>query len=588
MKPLIAPILCVSLLAAFAMESESKAAIFTWTGASSSVISTAGNWTPSTAPSSTAGTNSLIFGDSARKTLTGGGTYDDLQVNSAGYVFQVTSNLIINSFSGSALQDTTFDMNTNGAVFTMNVTGSTSFNGKFTNSATGAVGTIRKAGSGLWDISKADFSGYMVNPTAGNNYAQVIYVGNGTLRISNTGVYNIYMAYTGAVNSGPTAIEVSGSGAGTTTDWKTSISAYPYTYPTTTRLYFGGMSSTTAAAVGAVNGNLNWSLFQGGAGTDVTWNNSSSGIVNPSLQLGTADSTGKITLKTTDSAGGIVKMKLFYDKSTLIAVHGTNSTQKVDAEIVTPMTMNTVTTLTGTEQNRIFEKSGAGTLALSGTSADFLGRVLVSQGTLLINGPLYSRSQNTDYGVRVASGAILGGTGSLMYLSGTTSSSTVNTTNAKIEIMGGGVLQAGLGNSNPAALPSFDKLTLKGNIVMDDNSILQFGLGATATESDQFNFLGGTWTFDSDQAVMFLKKGFNETSTGTYTLITGLSGTYDVTNWKIANDVSDNIMGSFGYSDGAITFTALAVPEPSAFALVIGGLGGLVFLSRIRRQQQQN
>jgi hypothetical protein len=213
--------------------------------------------------------------------------------------------------------------------------------------------------------------------------------------------------------------------------------------------------------------------------------------------------------------------------------------------------------------------TGTGTQTLTGTNS-YSGGTSVNGGKLLANG-----TNSTGSGqVTVASGGTLGGTGTI-------TPSGISSGNA-VTIQSGGTLNqsivsGGLGTSTlTLALNSGSTVNLVGG------ATFAFNLGATGA-SDQVNITGGTLTLNNQNFSNF-----------TFTTLSGFTGTgtYDL----FVTGGSGDIMGSLGTTTGSIgadtgtlsilnsqdlvlTVTSGTVPEPSTWAMLLGGLALLAFRS---------
>ena len=81
---------------------------------------------------------------------------------------------------------------------------------------------------------------------------------------------------------------------------------------------------------------------------------------------------------------------------------------------------------------------------------------------------------------------------------------------------------------------------------------------------------GTTFAFD------FLNSGG---SGFTYTLINFGLTDFSVGDFSYAN-LASGLTGNFTLNSGNLQFTTSAIPEPSTYAMLIGGLGMLAFLRR--------
>lgn len=170
-----------------------------------------------------------------------------------------------------------------------------------------------------------------------------------------------------------------------------------------------------------------------------------------------------------------------------------------------------------------YEKTGDGTLILNGSST-YSGATLVSAGTLLINGSLGNTA------VTVGSGATIGGSGDLA-----------------------------------------------GALNFDIGSILAVNL------ADPLAMTGsGTVTFDGFGFSNLSGWDYVNAAPGTYTLIAGPTGNFDLTNVSNvgAGNAFDFGNGKSGYFQNG-SLQVVVVPEPRA--ALIGGIGLLALLRRRRK-----
>jgi autotransporter-associated beta strand protein len=208
----------------------------------------------------------------------------------------------------------------------------------------------------------------------------------------------------------------------------------------------------------------------------------------------------------------------------------------------------------------VLTKDGTGTLRLSGNSSTAAGRLLVSAGTVLVDGTWASTTSNATYGISVASGATLGGDGA------------ITVSSAKLVV--DGVLQAGRGGANQS-------LTLNTNLEMKIDSVLAFTIGGES-DSDILTRTGGSWLFQADQLVKITSLGFTGDE---YVLMTGLAAafgtTYDLSLWRLAP--GSNVAGTFRFDNGTLLFDA--VPEPSSVLLLGLASGGILAAWRRKRSR---
>lgn len=197
-------------------------------------------------------------------------------------------------------------------------------------------------------------------------------------------------------------------------------------------------------------------------------------------------------------------------------------------------------------------KLGAGTLTLGGVNA-YTGETEVHEGTLLVAGSISGSLTNVVAGT-------FGGTGT---------AGIVNVSNGAIVQGGGGILPSGA-------------LTVSGNFTLEDGSIVKLTLGALGAHSSLIR-LGGTWSFDLNQAFSF-NSAMNAASYDN--IISGLTGSEaglsSIGNWTIANP--EYAGSTFSY-DGSGGIDLALVPEPSAIAVLLSGIASILGFRRRRNRQ---
>jgi autotransporter-associated beta strand protein len=245
----------------------------------------------------------------------------------------------------------------------------------------------------------------------------------------------------------------------------------------------------------------------------------------------------------------------------------------------------------GTTANAL-TKEGTGTLALTGANA-YTGATVINNGTLLIGG---SGSINTSSGVTVNTGANFKYNSSTAY--------TAPLTVAGGTVSGSGSLNVDLALNNiadtlspgnsPGIMPfgtsqtwsaltyewevndwsggvagtDFDQITIAGSLTLNNSNLYVFDVLSLLpgnTSGDVFNFA------ETDQSWVVLT-----TSGG----ITGFNGA----NWSLdASGFTNSEAGSFTLSqvgNNLVLDYTSAIPEPSTYAMLIGGLGMLALLRR--------
>lgn len=205
----------------------------------------------------------------------------------------------------------------------------------------------------------------------------------------------------------------------------------------------------------------------------------------------------------------------------------------------------------GSDNADAIEKTGAGTVVLSGAGNTYSGTTAVNQGTLLVN----SNFAGSGGAISVAANATLGGTA---------------TVDRSVSVAANGILLAGDGTLGST-------LTLSNNLTLSDGAVISLALGAAGTHSALAR-TGGTWSLDSDQAFSFLDLG---ATVGIYTnIVTGLAANPGVSGWTITNA---GWAGTFSYDAGNVSLNLSAVPEPSTWMLLVSSLLFVTILARKRR-----
>jgi autotransporter-associated beta strand protein len=226
-----------------------------------------------------------------------------------------------------------------------------------------------------------------------------------------------------------------------------------------------------------------------------------------------------------------------------------------------------------------FTKSGAGNLILSATST-FTGPTSVAAGLLSVNGALGNTA------VTVASGAELGGSGSIVGALAVLSGGTLAPGNS-IDSLAGGATSFAAGSTfgyevNSSLLGSLgtaaDLLVVSGNLDIASGSLLTF---ADITSGTVQPFVEDTTVF----AMISYSGNWNG---GLFTyggspLANGSTFTAGSQDWRIDYNSSTGGLNYTGdYLPTSKFVTVTAVPEPSTFVLGALGFAGAVWLRRWR------
>lgn len=236
-----------------------------------------------------------------------------------------------------------------------------------------------------------------------------------------------------------------------------------------------------------------------------------------------------------------------------IRVH--NGSAAVDAEI-----SGVIGVIAGNHGG--FVKTGTGTLLLSAVNT-YDGPTFVSAGTLIVNGSIANSMLTT-----VNSGATLRGSG----------------TTAQIEIMAGASIAPGASAGAIGMLST----SQNGNsdLVWNGETSGSFGqmkfeLSASSNASDLLEL--GVGKFDQGSGLIF---AFDFLGTGgagyTYTLVNFGLTDFTVDDFSYVG-LASGLTGFFTLNSDSLQFTTSAIPEPSTYAMMLGGLGLLAWL-RLRKQ----
>lgn len=228
-----------------------------------------------------------------------------------------------------------------------------------------------------------------------------------------------------------------------------------------------------------------------------------------------------------------------------------------------------------------FTKSGTGTATLT-SSSSYTGTTKINAGKLQLANATGSATGAGDVVLSGGSGATLAGTG---YSSGNTTvtagsriAAGMNTTDAD-----------GSGRNNFGAAETLSLATTAGKTLTLSNVNFDFDLAGTAAGTSDL-VTADTLSLGSTVAFNFNGLSGGTLQTGAaYTLINANS----ITGFN-ANNITTNFLGALGgqytatYSTNAtndLQVTFNAVPEPTTWAMMVGGFGMLVGFQRSRRRR---
>jgi len=277
------------------------------------------------------------------------------------------------------------------------------------------------------------------------------------------------------------------------------------------------------------------------AGAAISWGATNFVSGHDALIFGASDSDGKLIFTNPlNLQGGSTTMSLKEFRVN-------NGSAAVDAE------------LSGVISSTVhggLVKTGEGTLLLSNANT-YDGPTIVTTGTLIVNGSIANSMLTT-----VSSGAKLAGNG----------------TTAQIELMAGGAIAPG----NSIGMLSTSQ-NGNSNMVWNGETSgsfgqMQFELSTIDNTSDNLNL--GAGVFDQGSGSIF---AFDFLGTGgsgyTYTLVNFGLTDFTVDDFSYSG-LASGLTGIFTLNADSLQFTTSAIPEPSTYALLVGGLGLLAFLRR--------
>ncbi|MDD5261994.1 MAG: autotransporter-associated beta strand repeat-containing protein [Methylacidiphilales bacterium] len=548
----------------------------------------------------------------------------------------VWSNTTTDSAWVNANNDTAVFGSNNGTAGTVNLGSAITAGGITFNAATSGNYTIA-GGSGPFALTLAGATPTItanVNATISAGITGTVGLvksGSGTLVLSGTNTYSGGTTINGGILSISGAVTANGSPsnigtAGVTLDGGTLLMASPASLPSSfnrgiTLGANGGTLQVDGALASGLNYNGTFSTTGSGARTftlsgSQIKNNITQAIVDGTggatslVKAGSSDwtigaTTASTYTGTTDIQGGTLilgKLNALPTTTTLSVANGAtlrlNGFNQTVASLsgagnVTNNAVNTSTLTVGsgsfsgalqdfTPNSRILAlaKNTAGTLRLSGNSNTYTGGTTISNGTLIVNNTL-STSSGLSVGAVSVTSATLGGNGYIALGSATVSAPT-------IAVGSGGIIAAGDGGIGTLTLNGAN--TSGAILDMQAGSKFTFDLGPTSTSDlvQFYNYAGAAdflrdsggitldftgaqagiyqlFKFYSNSGSTLVSEGFTQ-GTSNFTLGSGLTGFTAVWDYT---------------TPGIISLNLTAVPEPSTYAMLLGGVGLLVVLRRL-------
>ena len=461
------------------------------------------------------GANSIIdLGNSSTLQYTGTGHSSDRVIN----ITKVDGSTITLDASGpSGTFALTGGLTTAGTSSTSTVvltgTGLGSQSGTIINGTITNVIAVTKSGTGTWTLS------------GNNTNTGVTTVSGGVLKLNHATALSGGIGATG----GTSALTINGGGVVglANGDFSRGLG----TGVTQVQIGAGGGGFAAYGAERTVN--------LGGASAVMTWNATSFVPTGASLVLSAADADATLVFANPIALATAQR-----------TIQVNNGSAPIDARLTGA--------LTGTGASGL-NKTGTGTLEITGTGHNYAGATTITNGKLVVNANISTSTLTT-----VATGAALGGTG-------TVAAATIN-----------GILAPG---------NSIGTLNATGDVTWNDNDAWVFELGSAATTlalanttpglSDLLNITGAGNDFLKGTGSSFTFDFATGGATGWYKLVDWTSTTTFVDTDFVATNLGSGLTGEFTVDSGTSALYLNVIPEPNVAAL-LGGLGTLMLLRRRR------
>ena len=522
-----------------------------------------GGFTPSFSGSGAAsvtgvisGTGGLTLSGPGNLTLTGTNTYTGLTTVSSGTL------AIGNGTTDGSIASA--NITTNGVLF-YNLVGSST-----TAAVMSGTGTLSKSGAGSLILDP----GAGVQGTVGTLKvnAGTITLASGSLNVtgtslfSNAGTFNVAGGTIGTLgnanNNGGNLVVTSG------------------TFRNQTELLNAFSASGTVTLNG---GAMDLGAFRVSNGTNVGVVNLNGGLIRLNRFSSSGDANGVVNFN-----GATVQTKVVTTVFTAIGptynVLGGGAIFNVNNDITIAAGL-----LNGTATDGGLTKSGTSTLTMTGTST-YNGATAINAGKLVLSGSLAATS-----GVTVSSTAMLNVDGGIVSTAAIVSSGTLQGQGSigALTISAGGKLAPGLSVSNLVS----GTLAAAGNVTFADGTAkLSIRLGQTSAGlSDMLSVGASTVTLNGATLELSAGASYATPVDGfTFVLIAGTgstsySGTFASSTVVVGTDTYNILYGSSAdgtTSGNDVVAQYVAVPEPSTWAMLVSGMGMLVFTQRLRRRSR--
>jgi fibronectin-binding autotransporter adhesin len=443
--------------------------------------------------------------------------------------------------------------------------------GNTVNYSAGITGSVSSFSFTVGGSSSTIFSG-------ANTYTgPTIVTGDLTLAGSNTGggtfsVTGGNMNLTGTI----TGSNISTSGAGIFTESSAGVIAG-------TGATFTQGSSGTSTLAGA-------NTYTGT--TTVTAGTLKAGIISVANVSGAFGDNSAVTMSggTLDIAGFNTQIGSLTGSSGTVTNSGSAATLTVGGDNTSPAAYSS--TITNGANSLALTKIGSGTLTLSGSNS-YTGPTTISSGATFITNT--SGSALGTGSLTVAAGATFGGSGT-----GSLTSYTIGAASSPVT-----TVQVGSGNDTTS------KLTLIGSTASNiTNANLQFNLSTSGT-GNQLSVGATALTLSGDTLTLNITNLGVIGNNTPYILIAGTGGTgtglgqysgFSVDANGVISGLSLTITGvgapagwynnSFlelvNTAGGVDDIEVVFVPEPSTWAMMMGGLATLVFILRRKRREMES